>query len=734
MPLTKRFVHRVTALAAALSLLGLELQAAQPTERARVGLALGGGSARGLAHLGVLRWLEEHRVPVDAIAGTSMGALIGGAYATGLSASQVQEALANADWEAMMHPDVPYSSKAFRRKEDDHDRPVRLELGLRKGLRMQSGLSSGHRLGLLLSRISMPYSAVDRFDDLPVPFRAIATDLDSGEIVVLDRGPLASALRASMALPATFDPVIRDGRRLADGGILNNLPTDEARALGVDVVIAVSVNAPRQVEPAESIQGVANRAIRLMMQSLDEPRLSDADVVVLPNIVGIRASDFKRLAEIAERGYVAASQQAEALLPYALDSESWERYQQERRLRLRPRNGPLSFVDLTGVKGPASAQMAERIDRNLSPAAGPDEIEEDLDRIVGEGRYGSAMYRRVAREGADGLGVDVQEKSYAPPLVKISLSAGAGNGDTGLTLASRITWLDASGLGSEWRLDTSAGSSIVVGGELLQPVRRGDRSGGLFLAPRAFYSRATEAFYKDEVLVTDLTRQRGGLSLDGVWLAGRRTQIRVGYGTAWVSDVSRVSPSLFLAEGAENETHVQIRHEGQDRAHFPTRGLRFGAGATWWTKAPGSKRSFGTAEGRLELAHPLAPRQVIALHLQGAVSLRSTTPVLYQPGLGGLFRLGALPPNAVRDRALLVAGLGHRIALARLPRLFGGEIYGTAVFEVGSAFERIAKAKFKISGTAGLCADTLLGPFFVGASVGSGGSWRAYFLIGATVR
>jgi NTE family protein len=648
--------------------------------------------------------------------------------------SEIEEELANADWEAMMHPDLPYSSKAFRRKEDDLDRPVQLELGLRKGLRLQSGLHSGHRLGLLLSRISMPYSAVDRFDDLPVPFRAIATDLVAGEIVVLDRGPLGTALRASMALPGTFDPVIRDGRRLADGGILNNLPTEEARAMGVDVVIAVSVNAPRRVEPAETVQGVATRAIRLMMQSLDQPRFSQADVVVLPDVVGIRASDFERIREIAERGYIAASREAEALLPYALDSEGWERYQRDRRLRIRPRNGLLSFVDVTGVRKRASAQVSQRIDRNLDPSADPDAIEEDLDRIVGEGRYGSAMYRRLARNDAEGLGVDFQEKSYAPPMVRLAVNAGVGTRDTGLSLASRITWLDASGLGSEWRLDVSIGSRIAFAGELLQPVRRGERSGGVFLAPRAYYSRAAEAFYRDEVLVTELTRQRGGGSLDGLWLAGRRTEIRLGYGIARVSDVSRVGSPIFAAEGAEKETHVQIRYEGQDRAYLPTRGLRFASKATWWTKAPGSDDSFGTAEGRLDLAHPLASRHVIALHLEGAAGFGSRAPVLYQPGVGGLSRLGALPPNAIRDRALLIVGLGHRIALARLPRLFGGKIYGTSVFEVGSAFDRVAEAKFKISGTAGLSADTLLGPLFVGASVGSGGSWRAYFLIGASVR
>ena len=718
---------------AALALLcvsSAEVRGQEREERVRVGLALGGGSARGFAHLGVLRWLEDHRVPVDAIAGTSMGAFIGGAYATGLSAAELQARLANTDWDPVIYPDLPYPSKTFRRKEDDRDRPVKLELGWRGGLRLQSGLNSGHRMGLLLSRISLPYSTVDSFDELPIPFRAVATDLEAGETVVLDRGPLGSALRASMSLPGTFDPVLRDGRRLADGGILNNLPVDVARTMGVDVVIAVSVNASRRVQPAESIQGVANRSIRLMMQSLDRPQLLAADVVILPDVTGIRAADFERLVEIAERGYAAAAGQAASLLQYALDAKAWARYQEDKRGRPRPRTGALSFVEVTGASEGASARIA----RSLGQVSDPDSIEEGLDRIVGEGRYESAMYRRLVRDGADGLALDFKEKSYAPPLVKLALNAGNENRDPTLSLASRITFLDAPRSGSEARLDLSIGSRLAADAEFLQPLHRGRESGGFFVAPRLYYSKTAEPFYVDLKLVADLTRQRGGGGLDGVWLPARRTELRLGYGAARVSDASRVGPPLSLREGVENEAHLQIQHEGQDRAYLPTRGLRFGTKATWWTKAPGNAGSFGLAEARLDLAKSLTPRQVVMLHVEGATDFSGRAPLLYQPTLGGPFRLGAVPTNAIRGRALLLAGLGHRLELTRLPRLFGGELYGVGLVEVGSAFDRLASAEFKISVTAGFSADTFLGPFFVGVSAGDGGPVRAYFLVGASVR
>ena len=193
----------------AVSCLGLAaglLHAEEETRPLRVGIALGGGSARGLAHVGVLQWLEEHRIPVDAIAGTSTGAFIGGAYASGMSASEIQTMLLDSDWDAMLRPDLLYSPRSLRRKEDERDFPVKLELGLRHGLRLQSGLNSGHRLGLHLSRIAFPYSTLDRFDDLPIPFRCVATDLESGEVVVLDRGPLNGAFARRWRCPVSSIP------------------------------------------------------------------------------------------------------------------------------------------------------------------------------------------------------------------------------------------------------------------------------------------------------------------------------------------------------------------------------------------------------------------------------------------------------------------------------------------------------------------------------------------------
>jgi NTE family protein len=726
---------------AALFLVTLESRLAfgqQRPARTRVALALGGGSARGLAHVGVLRWLEEHRVPVDAIAGTSTGAFIGGAYATGMSAAEIQSMLLGVDWDLMQRPGLPYDLKSYRRKEDDLELPIKLELGLRDGFRFQSGLNSGHRKGLLLSRLVFPYSRTENFDDLAIPFRCVATDLEAGEVVILDRGPLGVAMRASMSLPGTFDPVLRDGRQLADGGILNNVPVDVARKMSVDAVIAVNVSTPRKSTRSDSIQAVANRAIRLMMHNLDLPRLAQADVVITPDLEGIRADDFEDSEAIAARGYQAAEAQSSALLRYALDDEAWRVYRDEKRQRRRPVMGGLSFVEVLGVPPATAAQVSARMERDLIGVSDPTAIDSHLDWVIGYGRYASGMYHRVERSGKEGLAVQFKDKSYAPPLVKFAFNLDNENKDFNLSLGSRVTLMDVTTLGSELRVDTSFGARLRVETELFQPLGgHGSMRTGAFLAPRALYTRAAQNVYLDEDLAAVLNRRRAGAGLDIGWLFGGRAQIRAGYEAARVWNATRVGVTSAVdgvEDGQEKEMHVQLDYEGQDRAYFPTRGVRLRSRTTWWRDTPGHDERFGRGEGALGLTVTPAYGNHLSFNVEGAATFGDRPPEFFQPALGGPFRLSAVAPNAIRASRILIGGFGYRRELGKLPTLLGDRMYITALIEAGSAFDRFKDARRLSSFTAGFAADTVIGPFFIGASIGEQSRFRAYFLVGTVVR
>ena len=237
----------------------VQVSEAQPTgkSRPRIGLVLEGGGALGLAHVGVLRWFEEHHIPIDYVSGTSMGGLVGGLYATGRSSDEIHAFLQKINWYSALNNDIPYRDLVFRRKEDARAYPASLEFGFKdRSAVLPSGFNSGHEVGLILDRIAYPYTELRSFNDLPTPFRCVATDLVSGKAVVFDQGSLSEALRATMSLPAIFSPVRRNGQILVDGGLLENLPVDVARRMGADVVIAVNLQT-KPLDPDASLSAFA---------------------------------------------------------------------------------------------------------------------------------------------------------------------------------------------------------------------------------------------------------------------------------------------------------------------------------------------------------------------------------------------------------------------------------------------------------------------------------------------
>src|SRR5262245_40909209 len=234
------------------------------TARPTVGVAFGGGSARGIAHIGVIQWLEEHHVPIDVAAGTSMGGLVGGGFATGMSAAELRKLIADTDWDLMFGASS-FPFKNIRRKEDARSYPSRLEFGLKKGIVPPTSLNDGQQVDLFLARIAAPYYGLANFDDLPTPFRVVAVDLLKGEKVVLDSGSLATALRATMSLPGAFPPVQRDGRLLVDGGLLDNIPADVVKGLGASHVIAVDVGYAQSETVQTSLLGLMSQTVDAMM-------------------------------------------------------------------------------------------------------------------------------------------------------------------------------------------------------------------------------------------------------------------------------------------------------------------------------------------------------------------------------------------------------------------------------------------------------------------------------------
>ena len=362
-------------------------QAAPPTpapsqarpDRPRIGVAFGGGSARGLAHVGVIRWFEEHRIPIDLIAGTSMGGLIGGGLASGMSAQELTALLETTDWDEMFGFS-PFRYKNVRRKEDARAYPSRIEFGVKRGIAGPGALNSGQQVDFLLARIAGPYATLSSFDDLPTPFRAIAVDLVTANQIVLDKGTLASAMRATMSLPGIFPPVERDGLVLVDGGAMNNVPADIVRAMGADVVVAVNVGYMGDKRTvSRSLLGLISQTIDVMMQANTRETMKEADIVINPPLEGFGSLDWRRSAELAADGYRAADAMKEKLLPFALDEAQWAAYQQRRQARRKTALPVPQFVSVVGAVPSDQARIEEVLSARVGQPLDINTLETDLE-------------------------------------------------------------------------------------------------------------------------------------------------------------------------------------------------------------------------------------------------------------------------------------------------------------------------------------------------------------------
>ena len=693
--------------------------AAQPDDRPRIGLALGGGGARGLAHVGVLQWLEEHRIPVDAIAGTSIGGLVAGGYAVGRSADELAQLLRDTDWDALFLADIPFDLREFRRKEDRREYPIVVEFGLKDGLSLPSGLSAGHQIGLFLSRLAFPYAAPLDFDDLPIPLRVVATDLEAAEVVAIGTGALGRALRATMAIPGVFTPVTLDGRLLVDGGLLNNVPVDTVRALGAERVIAVDVGAALAArDEFRSPLDILNQAVGVMMIERSRRQMETADLVITPDVGMFGSTDWRQSDELVRRGYEAMTAVAEEVLPLALERRAWAQHLAERAAR-RSVAGVPGTVTVIGGEDDTRRDIAALLERHAGAALDLDEFAHDLTRLVGTGRYGSLSYTMHRDGTATGLQVDVEEKAYGPPFLNLALEVADEGDAVVIGLGGRITAYDVGAPRAETRFDFLIGSNPGASVRNYRPLG----ASPLFVAGRASYARETRRFFQNRVRVARFKteRLRIGGDLGVAWSASN--ELRLGYDVDAVMTTVQVGEPVFdPLDGREQRVSVRWVYDGQDHWIAPSRGTRATADVTWVTETPYSPRGYTQGRVTTSTFRSLGPLDRFFLTAEAGTSLGSAPGPFGQFTLGGALRLSAFEVDEWRGDHLIFASTGYLREVGRLPDLLGGRVFLLGAFEAGSTFDQASTARVRGALTAGLLLETALGPVAATGSVGDGGT------------
>jgi len=704
-----------------------------PERRPRVGLALSGGGALGLAEIGVIQWMEEHHIPVDRIAGTSMGSIIGAMYATGMSPDEMRDFAENVDWDLALAPEPTYSQLAYRRKQDRRDFLINAELGLKHGLNGPNGINPGQGVGLLLDRIAFPEYDISSFDDLPIPFRCVATDMLSGEGVVLHDGPLAQALRASAAIPGVFTPVELNGRVLADGGMVENIPVETVRAMNADVVIAIELHTPPgKRAQLETLAGVLSRAVDVMITQNEKRSLALAQAKVSVDVSGFSTTDYNRVRELIQLGYKTAASQSAAVLPYAIeDPEEWRQYLAARQARKHAQPKKVEAIEVTGGDSDTDRRLEHRLDKTVRGPLNLPRLETQLTRIAGEGQFDRLGYEGFVQNGVPALRVTAHEKSYGPPFVDLAINVdGSGVAAFDFSAGARVTFMDFADRGGEWRSDLLFGSSNLAATEFYQPVG-GSR---FFVAPYAFASKSARNSFTGMTRVAVFGDERAGGGLDLGYTA-RRSEFRAGY-EIFDGKLNPLigSAGLPITSGSTGEFRARYVWDGQDSPSVPRVGSRVVATLSRVLQSPDLAHPIGQLEVQTSNFVPAGEKTSVFLLASAGTTFRGSAGPFQVFALGGPFRLGAYLPQEFIGSHYAYSSLGFRREFYRLPQLVGGKLYWGGWYEAGSAFGSTAQGPgpVVVRGTfnLGVIAETFAGPIALAGSVSPTGASRVNLSLG----
>jgi NTE family protein len=703
-------------------------------DRPKLGLVLEGGGALGLAHIGVITWMEEHRIPASYVAGTSMGGLVGGMYATGLSPAEVRELINGIDWDQVLSGVTPFPDLSFRRKQDARDFPGQLEFGLRGGLKFPSGFNTGQEVNLVLDRVALPYSEIPSFNDLPIPFACVSTDLISGKPHVFRDGSLAFAMRSTMSLPGIFTPV-RSGKHLyADGFMLDNLPVDVAKEMGADVTIAIHLEtAPLDPNTDLSSFGVLGQSIAVMSNVNVIHSMELADVLVVVPLQKYTSLDYNKADAIIKLGYEAAASKATVLSGFSVSEAEWEDYLAKRNAKRKTAQIP-KFVEVTGTSPGLAKAMEKQMSKLVGQPVDSKKIDQDMMTIVGQGRFATATYSMVEKNGEQGLQVQAEQKSYAPPLVRpLILIDGSQFNNVLFSIGGRITFMDVGSYRSELRNDIIVGSQYELASEYYHPFTT---TSNWFIAPRFGVNSQQLNLYSGNTLQASYRLRQVLGGLDTGYGFGRTGEFRLGYEGGYEKITPEIGniPTLPVTSGTTGDVRIQYQMINVDDPVIPRAGTNLLMYTKGFNTNPAAPGPFPVSEIQAQHFFRLSAPTSIYVSAFGGSSYGYKTGVP-SFSLGGSQYLVAWSTNELLTNQYFLGQIGYIRQLLKLPPFLGSSVNLLGLFEVGKTYKLQNgpnPPRLPIDGAAGLLVDTIFGPVEIAGAVGDYGHGRFFFRIGRT--
>lgn len=700
----------------------------------RIGLALSGGGARGAAHIGVLKVLEELRVPVHCIAGTSMGSIVGGAYASGLSPKQMEELILGTDWGAVFTDRPPRAEISIRRKADDFKNLYDPEFGVRDGFTVPKGLIAGVSVESFLREVTQSAAQITDFSLLPIPFRAVAADIATGEEVVMSEGSLAEALRASMSLPGVVPPVERDGRLLVDGGIANNLPIDVVRKMCADVIIAVDIGTPpMKREEIGSALTVVGQLINLLgMYTVNQQKRSlvPGDVLIEPQLGDISSTSFERQPEAVAIGEAAARAMADELRRYSVPEAQYA----ELRRKQQPREYQLGEVDeirFEGLERTNAAVLRGLVRSQPGQPLTEDALASDLRRIYGRGDFEGVNYRIVEEDGRRALVFLPHEKSWGPDYLRFGVSV-ASDFDSehyfNVAINYKKTWLNR--LGAEWATDLQLGRDRLILTELYQPL---NEANDVFVSGYGYWSRSVRGIFVDDDRVAEYDTREQRLGFDAGFNFGTWGTSRIGLLYRNVeADVDTGAPTLPEGELNASGFHVAFVTDQLDQAYLARSGYYLEARGMFPRTGLGSDTGYDRLSLRGQASKSFGPHTFNLAMFYGT-DFKSDLEPFDAFVLGGPLRLSGYPIDRFAGREYTFGRLMYYNQAIKLPTPIGTGLYLGASLEAAEVKRQFTEP----GGTGGLwsaslflAADTFLGPVYLGYGIAEGGESSLFFFIG----
>lgn len=698
--------------------------------RPAIGLVLGGGGARGAAHIGVIRVLEEMNIPVDYVAGTSFGSLVGALYAMGMDADELEELLGSLDWDDLFSDKTERQNQSIRRKSDDAKALYGPKFGVGKDSQwVQQGAITGQKISFLFETLVKQRSQVSRFDDLPLPYRAVATDLVTGQAVVLSDGDLAQAMKASMSVPGIFSPVVRGDQLLVDGGIANNVPIDVVREMGADVVIAVNVGTGLSSrDDLNSMLAVVGQLTNILTNSNTERNiatLSEQDILITPPLGElVTSASFDKAEQGISIGYDAALEARAKLEPLSLSPDEYGVYRSALERCVSP-PGSIQFVRLENNSRYSDRVILNRISLEVGDDLDIDTLDANIRDIYGLGFLQSASYEVVVENGQTGIVLHIQQDSRGTQFIETGLSYSADGASSDINL--KIGYLDTAldNFGSELRLLVQAGASPTI---LLDVNKYLDSELRWFWRPQLFAQRyQLTTFDTDgDALYTSWVDRYGGLLGIGREIS-HHAAVSAGIGIySGEVDVAIGPPDIGSRQFNVGEYFLNGIYDRIDDRYFPGQGSLVEFGFFQSDRVLGSDSDYQQV-----LFDGLVADSFGRHNLIGSIRLHQTTrgdsPDYMQFRGGGFTNLSGFLYNQLvgENFGMLLAGYRYHVAGSGLmPAYLGSTLeYGTVSSEA-----RDIVADGLLNGSLYFGYRSPIGPVYLGMGAAEGG--RQTFFLG----